>query len=304
MKQLFPCRLLAAFMALCLGGAPSCTCCSGLGKQQETGASPSAAGYARVCGMPGQMSWPLYVTGDSGPPVLLLHDVLGPRPQCLETGRRISKMGNHYKVYVPVFFGRLGEASSRTGVDARRGGWSVLGGGGTDPEVFSDVKNLCALLRVRHGGRQVVVIGNCLTGGLAIALLASPDVSGVITSQPSRPFFSGGGLDVSPLTLAAARTRAAQLRQPAILAFRYHRDLVCRQPRLKRIAREFGSAFDGIELCEPGELSSGGRTISTSDSRQHTVLIPEENPDLLPKNQASHEAVLKMVSRFLRGHAD
>jgi dienelactone hydrolase len=216
-------------------------------------------------------------------------------------------MGPGYRVYVPVLYGDFGKSCSALGgsLAALSRGWQLVGTGDRDPRVLPALRSLCAFLSTQnHHGRPLQVIGNCMTGGSAIALLGDPHVCAAIASQPAYPMWPGRQLDIAPQTLERATARAANLRPPAILAFRYRRDRVCRQPRFDRLAAAFErKQIDLVELCEPGEAHARcTRPLPTPNSKQHSVLIPVEDPSVLAANAASRPALLENVARFLQRH--
>ena len=55
---------------------------------------------------------PVFTIG-TGPGVLLKHELPGMTPQCLGLARRLTEEG--YKVYLPLFFGRVGRRSNWVG---------------------------------------------------------------------------------------------------------------------------------------------------------------------------------------------
>lgn len=238
--------------------------------------------------------------------MLLLHDVLGPRAECLKLGHQISQMNGRHTVYIPVLFGKFGRTGSLLrGNFAWLGARNTLGSlfcGGDDPAQLKSLKMLVGQIRAKHGMR-VTVIGNCLTGGLALGLLASPDVNGVIVSQPALPYTAGSKLDVSRNTLSLATLNAGHLARPAVLGFRYRNDKVCRQPRFITLQERFQQTFDGIEFCNAslGESPAAGmRALVTSNSHQHSVLIPEESLAVPPQDHSLERSqVFREIASFL-----
>ncbi|MCF7789795.1 MAG: hypothetical protein K9N47_26975 [Prosthecobacter sp.] len=306
--------LLAA--ALALGAhVSSCTCAHKCASGQSTSSAQqtaAVAGYHATTPRPGEdLPWEMHDTRTSGPPVLLLHDILGPRPACLALGRQISALPQHYRVYVPVLYGQLGCESKSSFISSlfvNRPGWDFRAKNQDQP-ALPDLQRLCAALSARHNGRRVIVIGNCATGGIAVALLGSPHVCGAIISQPALPYsFNTSGrrsLDVSPATLQQAVRRSATLPEPALLGFRFYRDPVCTEHRFERLRSEFGSSFASVELCdfrrhEQDKLPASARAIRTANSKEHTVLIPKEGKP----QPAHHLEVFAQVKKFLAQHSE
>lgn len=290
-----------------VGGTPSaCLCDCSRGQAAKT-PDPRAAYTRTVLTADAQtVPWEVYETRAPGKrPVLLLHDVLGSRPACLELGHDISRMQPGYKVYLPVLFAHFGQEVPR-----RVGSWTWMDNGprsllfgGRDAVQLRGLRALCRELRARHGGQRLTVIGNCLTGGLATALLATGDVNGVVLSQPALPYFPPGAVDVAEPTLRLAVANAAQLTAPAVLALRYKNDKVCHAARMQTLTRRFGCSIDSVELCHvaAGETAAPHqRLLPTGDSRRHSVLIPSESPKLSAEEAAQEKQMLREeLRRFL-----
>ena len=310
MKRM-PSHLLCHAAVLC-GLALSSCCCRGHG---DTGKVPKGPripdccvkeGYKQVCDGPAQKAgvpWKLWRTGDHGPPVLLLCDILGPRPKCLQVGRDVAGMDGGRQVFVPELFGTFGKESKFLGgwTSAMRHGWNTLRADADQP-VLPDLEKLCATLH-EWTGRKVVVIGNCLSGGAAVALLKSPHVCGAVASQPALPFLHKESFDMSPRTLEAAKEQANHDTQPALLGFNFHSDKVCTHPRFVMLKDKFNTAMLGVDFCygqkerEESEVQ-GLQPEHTCVSTQHSVLIPLEDEE----EQVHHRTVLHLLEVFLKQH--
>ncbi|MBX7211600.1 MAG: dienelactone hydrolase family protein [Verrucomicrobiaceae bacterium] len=132
--------------------------------------------------------YPVYRTkSHRGPPILVLHELNGlsaaPLDFCLELER------NGWTAYAPALFGKYGDDDMFAALkglkkDSR---WHL-----TDPHssgpVLDDVAAMVAWISRQHGGRRVVVMGNCLSGGFPLALLGRADVRAAILCQPAMPF--------------------------------------------------------------------------------------------------------------------
>jgi dienelactone hydrolase len=132
----------------------------------------------------------------------------------------------------------------------------------------------------------VGAIGMCLTGNFAINLMLEDVVLAPVASQPSLPLKPLGGpsdaLGLSPETLRAAVARSSDV---PLLCYRFEGDRISRREPFKRLAREFGGAFEGHEL--PG--------------RDHSVLTIDfvDKPDH-PTFQA-RERVMRFFDERLKG---
>jgi dienelactone hydrolase len=115
---------------------------------------------------------------------------------------------------------------------------------------------LRALARHAHaecGGRGVGAVGMCFTGNFALAMMLDAPILAPVLSQPSLPFAitksRRDGLHVSAEELRAAHDKIDQ-QGARILALRFIQDPMCPGERFARLRREFGSAFEAIEIDE------------------------------------------------------
>ena len=115
---------------------------------------------------------------------------------------------------------------------------------------------LRALARHAHaecGGRGVGAIGMCFTGNFALAMMLDAPVLAPVLSQPSLPFAitksRRGGLHASAEELQAAHEKIDN-HGARILALRFIQDPMCPQNDSRDCAREFGAAFEAIEIDE------------------------------------------------------
>jgi hypothetical protein len=85
-------------------------------------------------------------------------------------------------------------------------------------------------------GRQVGIVGMCLTGGFALAAAVDTAIGAAVASQPSVPFCYGDGtidlaMSADTLDELAARAEAGF----CVRALRFSRDMVSRRQRLRFI---------------------------------------------------------------------
>jgi dienelactone hydrolase len=215
---------------------------------------------------------PVYRRGQ-GPGVLLMHELPGMVPECVELARAIAAAG--FSVYMPLFFGRPGQRpkllSSMARVCLSRE-FLLLGRGRTSP-IVSWLRALARHVRQEAGGPAVGAIGMCLTGGFALALLLEQDVTAPVVCQPALPIvfpWSGTAtredLGLDPEHLARVRGRVEGEALP-VLGFRFAGDPICPKERFARLRREFGDRF--LEHQPPGNehavLTLHFRRLSASD---------------------------------------
>ncbi len=196
----------------------------------------------------------------SGPAVLVLPEIPGITPEVAGFARRLVAAG--YTVALPQLFGELG--APRTPAATAR----VIGQICVQREIFlfstrhsSPVLDwLRALGRdawARCGGPGIGVLGMCVTGNFALALMIEPHVLAPVLSQPSLPVgplpAQRAGLHLSADEEAAmvARARAGC----PVLGLRMRGDPLVPDARFARLQRLLGEAFvDGtVDLAgRPG----------------------------------------------------
>ncbi|MCB1533748.1 MAG: dienelactone hydrolase, partial [Rhodoblastus sp.] len=113
---------------------------------------------------------------------------------------------------------------------------------------------LRALAKRAHeecGGPGVGALGMCLTGGFALAMMTEPSVIAPVLSQPSLPFTLTASrrraIDASPNEISCARERFKN-ESLSMIGLRFKGDPHVGDARFARYAREFGEAFEAIEI--------------------------------------------------------
>ena len=114
-------------------------------------------------------------------------------------------------------------------------------------------------MNVPKDGRPVGVIGMCMSGGFALAMIPFSPVSAAVLSQPALPFVlapwrSDLGLSAADLAELRARVGAGE----CVRAMRFSRDRISPRKRMRLLQRVLPAA----ECVE----------IETSDPRLHSVL--------------------------------
>jgi dienelactone hydrolase len=118
---------------------------------------------------------------------------------------------------------------------------------------------LRALARHEHetnGGPGVGVVGMCLTGGFALAMMVDDIVLAPVLSQPSLPFPLGKqrkrDLGISDDDLQRVKQRCAA-EDICVLGLRFTGDPVMPPERFARLRAELGDKFVGVEIdSSPG----------------------------------------------------
>ncbi len=221
----------------------------------------------------------------SGPPVVILHEVLGLTDGCFDLGNRLHREG--FTVFLPLLFGNVGghgflggylrSCGSRQFVCAAADGSSAI---------LPSLQQFCEEASRMAGNRPVGVIGMCLTGAFPISLLRSTNVVAPVICQPTMPFSLVGAGDPAALGLEQGDVRQAiARREVSILGMRFTGDWRCPPQRFTKLRELFGSRFEAIEI------PSG---LDTVESNAHSVLVGSYKP-----NGPTHQALLRTVE-FLK----
>lgn len=203
-------------------------------------------GYARDPFEYGGIRRDVFRREPAGPPVLVLHGLAGLNDGTLRVAERIGAHGDLTPV-MPVILGSAGQDSSLQGLGPLLLGWEfvAVGTGRTSP-IVGWLRGLAARESVLAGGAPVGVVGMCLSGGFALAMVADPLVKAAIVGEPSLPLTYGGwpprrarDLGLSPGDLVAIKGRVSR-GEAAVRAVRYAEDRISPPARMKRIAQELG----------------------------------------------------------------
>lgn len=236
----------------------------------------------------GPVERPLYTAG-AGPGVLVVHEVPGVTPSVADFARRVRDAG--FTVWMPSLFGEPGRPFS-TAYSIREIGraciareFSVLASRGSSPiTVWLRAAARALHAEVGGAGQGVGVIGMCLTGNFALALMVDPWVQAPVLSQPSLPFLPRDGLHLSDEDLATVKAGDTPL-----LGLRFSHDLMCPGARFARLRRELGDRFEGIEI-DSGPGNAHGIPVSA-----HSVLTL----DLVDEAGHPTRAALERTLAFL-----
>lgn len=208
---------------------------------------------------------PVLTLGETGPAVIVMHEVYGFTPQVARFCRWVAAAG--LRVYAPILLGTP-DAHNKTEVSLPR----ILGlcisreftmlASHKSSAVTDWLRALAAQAHAECGGPGVGAIGMCLTGGFALTMAVDPIMLAPVLSQPSLPPMNPGALDISPAQLAQVRARAAN-EGLEVRAYRFAGDTLSRTERFATLRRELGAAFVGTELPDacgnPDGLRAQGR---------------------------------------------
>lgn len=183
----------------------------------------------------------------NGPHVVLLHELPGLSPGCIDLARRF--VDADLSVHMPLLFGRPGQfrpfreiaklcISREIEAFARRRTSPLVG---WLDALVDDIGR-------QHDTDQVGVVGMCLTGNFALSCIAHERVAGAVACQPSLPLFGERSLAMDHGRLTDATARAHSLGGGSVIGFRYRRDPLCGPGKFDAIRAAFGDAFEAHEI--------------------------------------------------------
>ena len=187
----------------------------------------------------------------SGAAVILMHELPGMIPECVDLARRLAE---NFTVYMPLLFGEpdrplsLSKIMQYTAQICISKEFYCFAKNKSSP-ITDWLKELCRNAKHECGGKGVGVIGMCLTGGFVLSLMADDSVIAPVASQPSLPFGITPAhklaLGVSEEDLAVAKERANN--NVPILALRFSEDKISPPEKFVRLRQEFGEETEVIE---------------------------------------------------------
>jgi len=189
-----------------------------------------------------------------GPAIVVISEIPGITPRVAAFARRC--VANGYTAVMPVLFGTPGKPP--TGSYVLRSisfaciskEFTVMATRRSSP-VIAWLRELARQAHSQCGGPGVGVVGMCLTGNFALAMMAEPAVLAPVLSQPSLPFGITAkqkrALHVSPEELATAKRRCSD-EGCQVLGLRFTGDRAVPAERFKRLREELGDAFIAVEI--------------------------------------------------------
>jgi dienelactone hydrolase len=235
----------------------------------------------------------------TGPAVLVIAEVPGITPEVVAFADRVVDAG--CTAVLPHLFGEPGSPRSGRTVGKVFAGLCVS----REFTLFATKRAspvtvwLRALGRQEHtrcGGPGIGVVGMCLTGGFALAMMVDDTVLAPVLSQPSLPLAVSRSrrrdLGVGDADLARVKERAAS--GAGVLGLRFTCDRLVPPERFARLREELGDAFVGVEIdSSPGNPDGIGKSA-------HSVLTEElvDEPGH-PTRQALDQVLDLLRSRLL-----
>lgn len=133
--------------------------------------------------------YPVAETRSAGSPILVMHGLGGLDGPTLDWGQALGQRG--WKVYLPMLDGEFDRCDPvRHSLRMKRSGIWKTNDLNASGQVLDDMGALVDEISAHHGGRRVVVVGNCLTGAFPLDLLARPSVKTAVLCQPALPLKS------------------------------------------------------------------------------------------------------------------
>lgn len=237
----------------------------------------------------------VYRKGD-GPGVVLIPEMPGVHPGVLALGNYL--VDNGFTVAIPSLYGVPGAAAQRPGmvpILARGCVAKEFAAFATNKErpVSHYLRALARDLKEKTGGKGVGVIGQCFSGGFALAAAVDDSVLAPVLSQPSVPIALTAkqkrdpGLSEGEMKVIEKRAAEDGL---CALGLRFSGDPMAPAERFKTLKDRLGDAFEVIELdSSSGNAHGFGRMA-------HSVLTLEVRE---AEGQPAYEA-RKRVVQFLK----
>jgi len=240
----------------------------------------------------------VYRKGD-GPGVVLIPEIPGIHPGVLGLGNHL--VDNGFTVAMPSLFGEPGKPKTvgyTVAAVARACVAREFAAFATNKErpVSLYLRALARDLNAATPGKGVGVIGQCFTGGFALAAAVDDSVLAPVLSQPSVPFPLGRarccdtGLSESELKTITDRCAHEGL---CAIGLRFSEDKMSPRERFTALKQRLGDAFEVIEIdSRPG--NAGGFT-----KMAHSVLTDEvREVDGQPAYEARKRVVEFLTQRL------
>jgi dienelactone hydrolase len=210
--------------------------------------------------------YPVYQRG-TGPGVVVIHESPGLTPEVVAFGDELVAAG--CTVALPHLFGSAGvepRPGESVAVVARlcvSREFALLATGRTTP-LAGWLRSLAQSLHASAGGPGIGVVGMCVTGGFALAMMLDPVVTAPVLAQPATPLPIGRerAADVGLSEADLARVVARVAEGCPVLGVRYRQDWST-GTRFETLRRLLGDGFVAVEL----------------EGRGHATLTADRHPE-------------------------
>jgi dienelactone hydrolase len=214
----------------------------------------------------------------AGPGVVLIPEMPGIHPGVLALGNHL--VDNGFTVVIPSLYGTPGAPALRAGalgVIARGCVAKEFAAFATnkDRPISHYLRALARDLNAKTPGRGVGVIGQCFSGGFALAAAVDDSVLAPVMSQPSLPMpltprqRADSGVTDAELKIIEKRAADEGL---CALGLRFSGDPLVPAERFKTLKDRLGNAFEVIELDSakgnPGGFGRMAHSVLTLEVRE------------------------------------
>lgn len=207
-------------------------------------------GFERFEFTEGGVTKPVYLAG-KGPGVVLIHELPGMVPECVDLGRKIAAEG--YSVYMPLLFGAPMKNYGVTPLlwPCVWKEFSVLSTHGKSPAA-DWLRGLSRKAFADRGGKGVAAIGMCFTGRFALSLMMEKELIAPVICQPGASYSASAmGIPEAEWDNAVARSKNENI---TVLGMRFSGDALCTAARFDTLRSGFGERFR--EVVVPGKKHS------------------------------------------------
>lgn len=319
--------LVVALFAAALGQT-GCVSTGKPGAKTATPDLPKESSFVRSeVAIPGTgRSYPMWRTRSGGRPVLLLHPINGLSGDFLRFALELETWG--YRVYFPSLYGDPIKGEPAFGYDEELGSIKLLRESGTwNPvslestgPIVDDVRAITRSVSRREGGRDLIVVGNSLTGTFPLALLDEPCVKTAVLGQPALPAMRVPQVMMRipqsmekkrALTLTDeqwSRITAALRRHPdkRLIGFHYLEDPIAPIERFDSLHERLAAAgladrFKAYVLSPNGAAYATERRswVVGSDTIERRRMVTPHSTYLDAENQADREWFRRQLRRAL-----
>lgn len=234
---------------------------------------------------------PVLTIGDTGPAVIVIHEVFGFTPPLARFCRWIADAG--MRVYAPILLGTPDATNPQTMSRGRifhlcvSREFTLFRANKTSP-IVDWLKPLARLAHQECGGPGVGAIGMCLTGGFALSMAVDPVVLAPVLSQPSMPPRHPAALDIDSAALETVRARTEKGLE--IRGYRFEGDPLSPAARFDTLRTVFGAAFKGTTL--PDACRNPDSPFARAGRPPHSVMTGDliDAPNE-PTRQAAEEVI-------------
>ncbi len=234
----------------------------------------------------------------AGPVVMVLSEMPGITPSVVGFARTVVARG--FRVVMPHLFGTDGASPSNSTfaktlleVCVSRE-FTLLASDRSSP-ITKWLTMLAHHEHKTHGGPGVGVVGMCMTGGFALAMMVDPVVVAPVLSQPSLPIaLTKNSAKRASVQLSAADREKVVARARAgtcVIGLRFTGDRLVPAERFATLREMLGENFIGVEIDSSPSNSWGYR------AEAHSVLTEDLGNDV---NSPTHQALNQVLDFFAK----